>query len=161
MNQPLVGKFTKTSISTPTATKKIIKKTYIEYWDESYYCIRLPECCWPDIHTLLLPSIQPSKHTAMLSFRNMLRHSLEYTVLNKENWVQGGCDNVSVPFAVTFFDCWRTCLCVTTITKIVNNNTNDKQTSGASLALAEDSPYTKWCLFTLDRLPLLLLLRKN
>jgi len=26
--------------------------------------------------------------------------------------------------------------------KIVNNNTNDKQTFGASLALDEDSPYT-------------------
>ena len=36
--------------------------------------------------------------------------------------------------------------------KIVNNNTNDKQTSGASLALDEDSPYTNSCLFTLDRL---------
>ena len=45
--------------------------------------------------------------------------------------------------------------------QIVNNNTNDKQTSGASLALDEDSPYTNLCLFTLDRLPLLLLLRKN
>ena len=31
----------------------------------------------------------------------------------------------------------------------------------ASLALDEDSPYTKSCLFTLDQLPLLLLLRKN
>ena len=45
--------------------------------------------------------------------------------------------------------------------KIVNNNTNDKQTFGASLALYEDSPYTNSCLFTLDRLPLLLLLHKN
>ena len=44
--------------------------------------------------------------------------------------------------------------CVTTIMKIVNNNTNDKQTSGASLALDEDSPYTNSCLLTLDRLPL-------
>ena len=32
---------------------------------------------------------------------------------------------------------------------------------GASLGLDEDSPYTNSCLFTLDRLPLLLLLRKN
>ena len=31
----------------------------------------------------------------------------------------------------------------------------------AFLALDEDSPYTNSCLFTLDRLPLLLLLRKN
>ena len=31
----------------------------------------------------------------------------------------------------------------------------------ASLALDEDSPYTNSCLFTLDQLPLLLLLRKN
>jgi len=45
--------------------------------------------------------------------------------------------------------------------KIVNNNTNDKQTSGAFLALDEDSPNTNSCLFTLDRLPSLLLLRKN
>ena len=30
--------------------------------------------------------------------------------------------------------------CVTTIIKIVNNNTNDKQTSGISGALDEDSP---------------------
>ena len=51
--------------------------------------------------------------------------------------------------------------CVRTIIKIVNNNTNDKQTFGASLALDEDSPYTNSCLFTLDRLPLLLLLRKT
>ena len=29
-----------------------------------------------------------------------------------------------------------------TAIKIVNNNTNDKQTSDASLALDEDSPYT-------------------
>ena len=42
--------------------------------------------------------------------------------------------------------------CVTTIIKIVNNNTNDKQPSGAFLALDEDSPYTNSCLFTLDRL---------
>ena len=48
-----------------------------------------------------------------------------------------------------------------TAIKIVNNNTNDKQTSDASLALDEDSPYTNSCLFTLDRLPLLLLLCKN
>ena len=45
--------------------------------------------------------------------------------------------------------------------KIVNNNTNDEQTFDPSLALDEDSPYTKSSLFTLDRLPLLLLLRKN
>ena len=31
----------------------------------------------------------------------------------------------------------------------------------AFLALDEDSPYTNSCLFTLDRLPLLLLLRKT
>ena len=79
----------------------------------------------------------------------------------KENWTQGGGDKVSVHFVVTFLDCWRTSFCVTTIIKIVNNNTNDKQTFGASLALDEDSPYTNSCLFTLDRLPLLLLLRKN
>ena len=47
------------------------------------------------------------------------------------------------------------------IIKIENNNTKDKQTSGVSLALDEDSPFTNSCLFTLDRLPLLLLLRKN
>ena len=81
--------------------------------------------------------------------------------LSKENWIQGGGNRVSVHFAVTFLDCWRTSLCVTTIIKIVNNNTNDKQTFGASLALDENSPYTNSCLFTLDRLPLLLLLRKN
>ena len=66
-----------------------------------------------------------------------------------------------VHFAVTFLDCWRTSFCVTTIIKILNNNAKDKQTSGVSLALDEDSPFTNSCLFTLDRLPLLLLLRKN
>ena len=68
---------------------------------------------------------------------------------------------VSVHFAVTFLDCWRTSFCVTTIIKIVNNNTNDKQTFGASLVLDEDSLYINSCLFTLDRLPLLLLLLKT
>ena len=68
---------------------------------------------------------------------------------------------MSVHFAVTFLDCWRISFCVTTIIKIVNNNTNDKQIFGTSLALDEDSAYTKSCLFTLDRLPLLLLLRQN
>ena len=49
-----------------------------------------------------------------------------------------------------------------TFLETINNNTNDKQTSGASLApLDEDSPYTNSCLFTLDRLPLLLLFRKT
>ena len=43
----------------------------------------------------------------------------------------------SVHFAVLFLDCRRTSFCVTTIIKIVNNNTNDKQTSGASLASDE------------------------
>ena len=51
-------------------------------------------------------------------------------------------NRVSMHFAVTFLDCWRTSFCVTTIIKIVNNNTNDKQTFSASLALAEDSPYS-------------------
>ena len=41
-------------------------------------------------------------------------------------------DRVSVHFAVTFLDWWRTSFCVTTIIKIVNNKTNDKQTSGIS-----------------------------
>ena len=79
----------------------------------------------------------------------------------KENWIQGVGNRVSVHFAVTYLDCWRTSFCVTTIIKIVNNNTNDKQTFGGSLALDEDSPYTNSCLFTIDRLPLLLFLRKN
>ena len=87
-------------------------------------------------------------------------HEIYWVNGSKENW-KGGGDWVSVHFAVTFLDCWRTSFCVTTIIKIVNNNTNDKQTSGASLALDEDSPYTNWCLFTLDRLPLFLLLCKN
>ena len=81
--------------------------------------------------------------------------------LVKENWIEGGGDRVSVHFAVAFMDCWRTSFWVTTIIKIVNNNTNDKQTFGASLAVDEDSPYTNSCLLTLGRLPLLLLLRKN
>ena len=53
---------------------------------------------------------------------------------SEKNWLEGGGDRVSVHFAVTFLDCWRTSFCVTTIIKIVNNNTNDTQTSGASLA---------------------------
>ena len=68
---------------------------------------------------------------------------------NKENWIEGGGDRVSVHFAVTFLDCWKTSFCVTTILKIVNNNTNEKQTSGTSGALDEDSPHTNSCLFTL------------
>ena len=80
----------------------------------------------------------------------------------KENWIQGGGNRVSVHFAVTYLDCWRTSFCVITIIKIVNNNTNDKHTFGASLALDEVKIHrTNSCLFTLDRLPLLLLLRKN
>ena len=76
----------------------------------------------------------------------------EYWVKTKENWIQGGGKRVSVHFAVTILDYWRTRFCLTTIIKIVNNNTNDKQTLGASLALDEDSPYTNSsCLFTLDR----------
>ena len=76
-----------------------------------------------------------------------------YTVITKENWIEGGGDKVSVHFAVTFLDRWRTSFCVTTIIKIVNNNTNNKQTSGPSLALDGNSPYTNSCLFTLDRMP--------
>ena len=98
---------------------------------------------------------------------------------------------VSVHFAVTFLDCWRTSFCVTTIIKIVNNNTNNKQTSRGggriTLNLIKNvavirsfsyktkilkffnlfnkiillSQFTNSCLFTLDRLPFLLLLRKN
>ena len=71
---------------------------------------------------------------------------------DKENCIEGGGDWVSVHFAVTFLDCWRSSFCVTTIIKIVNNNTKYKQTSGISGALDEDSPYTNSCLFTLDRL---------
>ena len=82
-----------------------------------------------------------------------IKYNCNLIQFSKENWIEGG------GFALTFSDCWRTSFCVTTITKIVNNNTNDKQTSGASLALDEDSPYTNSGLFTLDRLPLLLLLR--
>ena len=48
---------------------------------------------------------------------------------------------VSVNFAVTYLDVFR----VTTKIKIVNNNTNDKQAFGASLALDEDSPYANSC----------------
>ena len=93
---------------------------------------------------------------------NFFNHQVnKFLRITKENWIEGGGDRVSVHFAVTFLDCWRTSFCVTTITKIVNNNTNDKQTSGISGALDEDSPYTNLSLFTLDRLPLLLLLRKN
>ena len=44
---------------------------------------------------------------------------------------RGGGDRVSVHLSVTFLDCCRTGFCVTTI-MIVNNNTNDKQTSGIS-----------------------------
>ena len=71
----------------------------------------------------------------------------------KENWIEGGGDKDSVHFDVTFLDCWTDSFCVTTTIKIVNNNTNDKQTSGISGALDEDSLYTNSCLFTLDRLP--------
>ena len=96
------------------------------------------------------------------TFTSLLTRSPCMVLLwSKENWIQGGGNRVSVHFDVTFLDCWRTSFCVTTIIKIVNNNTNDKQTSGASLALDEDSPHTSSCLFTLDQLPLLLLLCKN
>ena len=53
-------------------------------------------------------------------------------IIYKENWIEGGGVRVSVHFAVTFLDWWRTSFCVTTKIKIVNNNTNDKQTSGIS-----------------------------
>ena len=46
--------------------------------------------------------------------------------------IQGGGDRFSVHFAVTFLDRWRTSFCLTTIIKIVNNNTKNKQTSGIS-----------------------------
>ena len=46
--------------------------------------------------------------------------------------IQGGGDRFSVHFAVTFLDRWRTSFCVTTTIKIVNNNTQNKQTSGIS-----------------------------
>ena len=65
-----------------------------------------------------------------------IKYNCNLIQFSKENWIEGG------GFAVTFSDCWRTRFCVTTITKIVNNNTNDKQTSGISGALDEDSPYT-------------------
>ena len=63
--------------------------------------------------------------------------------------MQGGGNRVSVHFAVTFLGCWSTSFCLTTIIKIVNNDTNDKQTYGASLALDEDSPFilTHVCLY--------------
>ena len=53
-------------------------------------------------------------------------------VLPKEYRIQGGGDRFSVHFAVTFLDRRRTSFCVTTIIKIVNNNTKNKQTSGIS-----------------------------
>jgi len=87
--------------------------------------------------------------------------SNNYIVRFKENWIQGGDNRSSEHFAVTFLDCWRTSFCVTTIIKIVNNNTNDKKTFGASLASDEDSPYTNSWLFTFDRLPLLLCYAKT
>ena len=43
---------------------------------------------------------------------------------DKENWIQGGGDRVSVHFAVTFLDCSRTSFCVTTITKGSRFNVN-------------------------------------
>ena len=53
-------------------------------------------------------------------------------VIIKEYRIQGGGDRFSVHFAVAFLDRWRTSFCVTTIIKIVNNNTKNKQTSGIS-----------------------------
>ena len=68
-----------------------------------------------------------------------------YFIQGELNTRRGQYPWVSVHFAVTFLDCWRTSFCVKTIIKLVNNNTNDKQTFGASLALDEDSPYTNSC----------------
>ena len=51
---------------------------------------------------------------------------------SKEYRIQGGGDRFSVHFAVTFLDRCRISFCVTTIIKIVNNNTKNKQTSGIS-----------------------------
>ena len=62
--------------------------------------------------------------------RENVRNSI--VQFTKENWIEGGGDRVYVHFAVRFLDCWRTSFCVTTIIKIVNNNTNDKQTSDIS-----------------------------
>ena len=63
-------------------------------------------------------------------------HHAHYTP--RRYWIEGGGDRVSLHFAVTFLDCWRTSFRVTTIIKIVNNNTNNKQTSrggGARMTL--------------------------
>ena len=116
------------------------------------------------MNTLVLQSIRPytynqnkNKEILSSSRRKSFGLQLSQYVWSKENWIEGGGDRVSVHFAITFLDYWRTGFCVTKIIKIVNNNTNDKQTSGISGALGEESPYTNSCLFTLDRLPLLLL----
>ena len=134
-------------------------KRYIEirkkwYFYDIFVCVK-----WVDWQTILGSNIVLNRLEKICStnfFFGFLNNKI--TENCKENWIEGRGDRVSVHFAVTFLDCWRTSFCVTTIIKIVNNNTNDKQTSGASLVLDEDSPYTNSCLFSLDRLPLL---RKN
>ena len=50
----------------------------------------------------------------------------------KDNWIGRG----AIGFPYTLL--WRFWTAVTTIIRIVKNNTNDKLTSGASLALDED-----------------------
>ena len=67
------------------------------------------------------------------SLKSLWAQRNEVIVYSKENWIQGGGNRVSVHFAVTFLDFWKTSFCVTTIIKIVNNSTNDKQTFGASI----------------------------
>ena len=53
-------------------------------------------------------------------------------ILSRRYSIQGGNDRFSEHFAVALLDCERASFCVSTIIKIVNNNTNDKQTSGIS-----------------------------
>ena len=85
--------------------------------------------CW-------IPGMQYTTYTIlyMLLFLLLYTASCINTVLDKykEYRIQGGGDRFSVHFAVTFLDRWRTSFCVTTIIKIVNNNTKNKQTSGIS-----------------------------
>ena len=63
-----------------------------------------------------------------------IKYNCNLIQFSKENWIEGGGDKQT----------W-----------------NDKQTSGISCVLDEDSPYTNLCLFTLYRLPFVIVVTQK
>ena len=76
-------------------------------------------------------------------------------VVARRYWIVGGGDRVSVHFAVTFLDCWRTSFCVTTITKTASRSNVNKH----ELVNCESS--IKSCFKRLKKFRILVLYRKE